>query len=104
MLEAVDRDGGPPPMSPEEVRSLNPTAIVVTTSAYGDEGPLGRSPGSGLTIQAMSEALSGLGSVGDPPSRIGADQASLVGGLVAYQAMLAALWRRQTTCAGDIVA
>ena len=103
ILDAIDTDGNPPPISADEIRSLNPEAIVVTTSPYGELGPLAGVPGSELTVQAMSEALNGLGRIGDPPARIGADQASLVGGLVAYHAMLGGLWQRQQTGRGETV-
>jgi formyl-CoA transferase len=100
ILDAVDPDGNPPP---EWISAANPSAIVVSVSAYGEKGPMAALPGSELTVQAMTESCAGLGSITDPPRRVGADQASMNAGLNGYQGALAALLHRRKTGEGQTV-
>lgn len=104
ILDAVDTDGQTPPLSPEEIAALAPRAIVCTVSYYGEKGPLASQPGSELTVQAMSDSLGGLGRMGERPLRIGTDQASMTGGVMAYQAIMAGLWAREHGAGGQRVA
>lgn len=58
---------------------------------FGEEGPLRDLPGSELVVQAMSDYMNSLGSLGDPPVRVGSDIANLNTGIFATQAITAAL-------------
>jgi crotonobetainyl-CoA:carnitine CoA-transferase CaiB-like acyl-CoA transferase len=104
IVDAVDADGAPPPVAASAVRDANPGVVWCSVSHYGERGELAALPGSELTVQAMSNSWAGLGRPGEPPLRLGADQASMNAGLAAYQGVLAALYRRRRTGTGDEVA
>ncbi len=63
-------------------------------SGFGPEGPLADQPGAEITAQLASEVTLSLGSLKDPPVRMGTDVASSYAGLYGAQGILAALWRR----------
>jgi crotonobetainyl-CoA:carnitine CoA-transferase CaiB-like acyl-CoA transferase len=98
IADAVDADGAPPPVT------AGPGVVWCSVSHYGERGELAGQPGSELTVQAMSNSWAGLGRAGEPPLRLGADQASMNAGLAAYQGVLAALYRKARTGRGDTVA
>jgi crotonobetainyl-CoA:carnitine CoA-transferase CaiB-like acyl-CoA transferase len=72
-------------------------------SGFGPNGPLSELPGSEITAQMASEATLSLGSLGEPPVRLGTDAASTYTGIYAAQAALAALWRRHRDGQGQRV-
>ena len=82
----------------------NPRLVGCSISAFGEAGPLKDLPGAELTIQAMAEYTASLGSIGEPPVRVGADIASLNTAIFALQAIFAALFHRERTGAGQRVA
>jgi formyl-CoA transferase len=71
---------------------IKPKLIYCSVSAFGDEGPMKDAPGSELTVQAMSDYLNSLGVHGQSPVRVGSDIASMNTGIVAAQAIAAALF------------
>jgi formyl-CoA transferase len=103
IVDAVDADGNPPPLDLRAVRAQQPRLIVCSVSAYGERGPFAGVPGSELTVQAMCNTTAGLGAIGQPPRRLGADQTMMNGGLAAYHGIAAALFRREQTGTGDRV-
>jgi formyl-CoA transferase len=72
-------------------------------SGFGPNGPLSDLPGSEITAQLASEATLSLGSLDEPPERLGTDAASTYTGIYAAQAALAALWRRHQDGQGQRV-
>lgn len=82
----------------------NPPLVYCAISPFGEEGPLKDLPGAELIIQAMAEYTASLGSICEPPIRVGADVASLNTAIFAVQAILAALFHRERTGAGQRVA
>ncbi|HEY1777564.1 MAG TPA: CoA transferase, partial [Solirubrobacteraceae bacterium] len=104
IVDAVDTDGNPPSIDLDAIRAEFPALIVCSISAYGERGPLCSQPGSELTVQAMSNVCAGLGRIGEPPRRLGADQCTINTGLSAYQGIAAALFRRERTGDGDRIA
>ncbi len=82
----------------------NPRLVYCAITAFGEEGPLKDLPGAELTIQAMAEYTASLGSIGEPPLRVGADIASLNTAIFGVQAIVAALFHRERTGAGQRVA
>jgi crotonobetainyl-CoA:carnitine CoA-transferase CaiB-like acyl-CoA transferase len=72
-------------------------------SGYGPKGPLADLPGAEIAAQMASEATTSLGSLGEPPVRLGTDAASTYTGIYAAQAVLAALWRRHQDGQGQRV-
>jgi crotonobetainyl-CoA:carnitine CoA-transferase CaiB-like acyl-CoA transferase len=103
IADAFDTDGRKFPVSASEARAINPRLIWCSISPHGEKGPLANQPGSELTVQAMSNSWAGLGAIGKPPLRMGADQASMTAGIFAYQGILAALYRRERIGRGDAV-
>ena len=87
-----------------QLQGANPKLIYCSITPFGEDGPLRDAPGSELVVQAMAEYTASLGRIGDPPVRVGADVASLNTGIFAAQAILAALFHRIRTGAGQRVA
>ncbi|HEU0075408.1 MAG TPA: CoA transferase [Dehalococcoidia bacterium] len=77
--------------------------VHVRISGFGPNGPLSHLPGSEITAQLASEATLSLGSLGEPPERLGTDAAGTYTGIYAAQAALAALWRRHQDGQGQRV-
>ena len=88
----------------DELKERNPRLVYCAISPFGEEGPLAELPGAELTIQAMAEYTASLGSIGEPPVRVGADVASLNTAIFAVQGIVAALFHRERTGAGQRVA
>jgi len=103
ILDAFDTDGERAGLDLDALRRAHSRLIVCSISPYGDRGPLAGQPGSELIIQALANTFAGLGEIGEPPRRLGADQASTNGGVAAYQAIVAALIRRERTGRGGHV-
>jgi crotonobetainyl-CoA:carnitine CoA-transferase CaiB-like acyl-CoA transferase len=72
-------------------------------SGYGPRGPMADLPGAEIAAQMASEATTSLGSLGEPPVRLGTDAASTYAGIYAAQGILAALWRRHQDGQGQRV-
>jgi crotonobetainyl-CoA:carnitine CoA-transferase CaiB-like acyl-CoA transferase len=80
--------------------ALNPTLVVGSISAYGQEGPYRDWPAFDLALQAMGGGMSITGEPGRAPTRMGLPMGDLSGGLFGALAVCAALFRRQTTGQG----
>jgi len=87
-----------------DLKGDNPRLVYCAISAFGEDGPMADLPAAELTIQAMAEYTASLGSIGAPPVRVGADIASLNTAIFAVQAIVAALFHRERTGAGQRVA
>lgn len=87
----------------ETMRARNPRLIFVGLHGFGEEGPYGGAPAYDDIIQALSGAadlvLRQTGSPGYFPT-LAADKIS---GLVAVQAVLAALFQRERTGEGQVI-
>ncbi|MGO9061723.1 MAG: CaiB/BaiF CoA transferase family protein [Candidatus Binataceae bacterium] len=88
----------------DDLKADNPRLVYCAISPFGEDGPLRDLPGAELTIQAMAEYTASLGSIGEPPVRVGADIASLNTAIFAVQAIVAALFHRERKGAGQRVA
>jgi crotonobetainyl-CoA:carnitine CoA-transferase CaiB-like acyl-CoA transferase len=69
-----------------------PTAIVVSHTAFGLDGPWRDRPACDLTVQALSGSIGGRGEIDHPPIAAGGDLAAWIGGVAAAAAVLMA-WR-----------
>src|SRR5215469_16385514 len=87
-----------------QLSGQNPRLVYCAISAFGEEGPLKDLPGSELVVQAMAEYTASLGRIGEPPIRVGADVASMNTAIFAVQGIVAALFHRERTGAGQRVA
>ncbi len=81
----------------------NPRLVYCSITPFGDEGPFRDRPGSELVAQAMGEAASSLGAIGEPPVRAGADLAGMSTGMLAVEGVLAALFARSRLGRGQRV-
>jgi formyl-CoA transferase len=80
------------------------TLVWCAITPFGEDGPNRDLPGSELVVQAMSDYMNSLGSIGDPPVRVGSDIANLNTGIFATQAITAALFNAARTGKGQRVA
>ncbi len=81
----------------------NRRAVVVGISPLGEHGPLAEVPATELEVQAFSGITRYVGSVGEPPIRLGADASSILAGAFGFQAALAALHERDRSGTGQYV-
>ena len=86
-----------------QTRQDNPSLVYAAITPYGERGPLRDMPGAELVIQAAAEYGLGLGRVDGPPVRTGADVANIDTALLLFDSLLAALWRRARSGAGERV-
>jgi crotonobetainyl-CoA:carnitine CoA-transferase CaiB-like acyl-CoA transferase len=87
----------------EQLSAANPGLICGSISPFGEHGPFRDRPASELVVQAMAEYHGGLGAVGGPPVRMGADVANLSTAMLMGDALLAAIYHRQQTGRGQRV-
>ncbi|MCC7103699.1 MAG: CoA transferase [Chloroflexi bacterium] len=103
LVDCPGPDGEAPWVERAWLASVNSRAIYSAVSPLGARGPLATTPASELVVQAMSDVWGGLGEIGQPPVRLGADMVSLAAGLVTYQGVLAALFWRMRSDQGQRV-
>lgn len=87
----------------EALRALNPRLIYGSLSGYGAGGPYGERAAYDPTIQAISGMMSLTGEAGGPPLQCGVPVGDLAGGTYMAQALIAALYARERTGAGQRV-
>lgn len=88
----------------ETLRGINPRIIVCSLTGFGEDGPWANQPSYDLVIQALSGAMSLTGEPGRPPVRMGIPVGDLGGGSNCVTAIAAALYRREKTGEGGLVA
>lgn len=81
----------------EVARSHNPRIIYCSMSGFGQDGPWRAKPGHDLTYSAAAGAMSHPGSWGQHPARSSLPVGDLVAGMMASNAILAALRERDLT-------
>lgn len=94
---ALDRVG----ISLAALRSENPRLITITISGMGASGPDRDLPGYDFIIQAASGLMAITGPVNGPPSKVGVAVVDLTAGMMAANAVLAALYARERTGTGQ---
>jgi crotonobetainyl-CoA:carnitine CoA-transferase CaiB-like acyl-CoA transferase len=87
----------------DDLREINPRLIFCTISAVGSDGPDRDRAGVDLLMQAYAGLMSITGEEGRPPVRVGTSVVDLTAGANAVQAILAALYVRERTGAGQRV-
>ncbi len=85
----------------ENLKQINPKIISCSISSFGHTGPDKDLPGFDLIIQARGGAMSITGEPGRPPVRMGIPTGDLAGSMSAAYAVVAALYSRQKTGAGQ---
>jgi crotonobetainyl-CoA:carnitine CoA-transferase CaiB-like acyl-CoA transferase len=81
----------------------DPRIVMVSITAYGQEGPWKDYPGSDLALWALSSYMYVTGDEDRPPVRISLPQSYLHAGLEAASAALVAFYHRQLTGEGQHV-
>ncbi len=85
-----------------DVQAINPRAVYLSISEWGDKGPWANQPPYGeLAAQLASEATLSLGNIGEKPVREGTDIGSMYAGVYGIQGINAALYARERTGKGQ---
>ena len=95
-LDAVGLDGA-------ALRARHPRLIYCSISGYGQTGPRRDEAGYDAVIQAEGGLMSVTGDADGPAYRLGVAITDIVAGMFAAQGVLAALYAREQTGAGQIV-
>jgi len=87
----------------EVLKSINPRLIYASISGYGTYGPYKDRPGYDVIAQGMSGLMYLTGQPDAPPTRVGSSIGDTVAGMNAVIAILAAIYSREQTGAGQMV-
>ena len=87
----------------DTLKTINPRIIACSVSGYGQTGPYRDRPSFDNIIQAMGGLMSYNGEDGRPPVKMGAPIGDMMGGIVASQGILAALYQREQTGEGQMI-
>jgi len=87
----------------EDLAKINPRLIYCSISGYGRTGPRASEPGYDFIIQAESGLMSITGAETGEPMKLGVAITDLVTGMNGVQAILAALFARERTGAGQLI-
>lgn len=93
----------PPGYDTASIEKLNPAAVVVAPSSFGEDGPLADWQGPEMVLQALSGMMHNNGAAGREPLYGTGNRAALASGVGAYVGALTALYVRQTTGRGQVV-
>ncbi len=88
-------------LSYEALQELRPGLIYCTITGYGTTGPLADQPGYDFIAQALGGMMAVTGPEDGEPTRVGVAITDLMTGIFACNAILAALFARQRTGAGQ---
>ncbi len=84
-----------------DLTEVNPELIYCSMKPFGEDSPYEDLPALDFTIQAMSGAMSITGPSDHPPVRTGVPIGDIASGMYATQAIIAALYRRDTEGGGQ---
>ena len=87
----------------ETLRKVNPRIISASVTGYGLTGPEKDKPVLDLIVQARGGIMSFTGEPGRPPVRMGVPMGDMGGSLFVAHGILAALYQRERTGAGQKV-
>ncbi|CAN5261047.1 CaiB/BaiF CoA-transferase family protein [soil metagenome] len=85
----------------EQASAINPRLIYLSVTAFGQTGPMARSPGTDPVVQAVSGVMSLTGEVGGDPLLVGIPVADFSSAMVAFQGALLGLLARDRTGRGQ---
>ena len=91
-------------IGPDPCRERNPRLVYARMTGWGQDGPLAGAPGHDINYLALSGALDAIGPAGGapvPPLNLLGDFAG--GGLLLVTGILAALYERQRSGAGQVI-
>lgn len=84
----------------DAVRARRPALVYASISGYGADGPWGGRPGYDAVVQGEGGLMSITGAPDGPPFKVGASLVDVLAGMSAFQGILLALLRRQSTGEG----
>ncbi len=87
----------------DTLKNVNPRIVYCSISGFGQDGPYATRPAYDMIVQALSGAMSLTGEIGGRPVRSGTPIGDLNAGQSAATAILAALWERERSGAGQAV-
>jgi crotonobetainyl-CoA:carnitine CoA-transferase CaiB-like acyl-CoA transferase len=87
----------------EAAKARNPRLVYASISGFGQTGPSSERTAYDLIVQGMSGMMSVTGPVGGPPTKLGVPIADIGAGMFAAYAIVAALFGRERTGAGQYV-
>ena len=87
----------------ESLRKLNSSVIMCSISAFGQDSPYANRPAGDMVVQAMSGIASLTGDPDGPPQTTGMSLSDTTGGIHAFGAICAALYRRSITGRGQLI-
>ena len=85
------------------VERVNRRVVQCNITPFGERGPMANLPGAEIVVQAMAEYTESLGTLGEPPVRLGTDVGNINTGGQALQGIAAALFMRERTGEGQLV-
>ena len=85
------------------VEAISGRVVQCNITPFGERGPMANQPGAEIVIQAMAEYTESLGTMGEPPVRLGTDVGNINTGGQALQGIVAALFMRERTGDGQLV-
>ena len=88
-------------ISLDSLRAANPRLITISISGMGATGPESHLPGYDFIMQAGAGLMSITGPAEGPPSKVGVAIVDLTTGMMAANAVLAALYARERTGVGQ---
>lgn len=88
----------------ETIAAINPGIVYCSISGFGQEGKYVNKPGHDLTMEAMAGLVDlNRGLTDNKPSSPSIPAADMAGSLMAFSAILMALYRRNQTGRGDYI-
>lgn len=87
----------------DELQKINPRIIMMSISAYGQDGPYAQRPGLGTLAEAISGYADITGQESGPPTLPGFGLADSLAGITGAFAILAALQHRNRTGEGQYI-
>jgi formyl-CoA transferase len=88
-------------LSYAELARANPRLIYCSITGFGHTGPRRDEPGYDIMIQAMAGVMSITGEADGPPMKLGVAISDITAGIFASSAILAALYAREQSGAGQ---
>jgi crotonobetainyl-CoA:carnitine CoA-transferase CaiB-like acyl-CoA transferase len=88
----------------DSIAAINPGIVYCSISAFGQEGAYAQKPGHALTIEALSGVLDlNRGLEDDKPTNPCIPASDMAASLMAFSAIMMALYRRHATGQGDYI-
>lgn len=87
----------------QDLRKINPSIIMCSISAFGQDSPYANRPAGDMVVQSMSGIASLTGEPDGAPQTTGMSFSDTTGGIHAFGAICAALYQRSLTGRGQYI-